>query len=276
MLISRLDFIAYYVLRNQGELRNTQYAIRNTANPHELRKAHNSLGQFAKMPTNVGTIEVMSQRYLIPAQETRTELKISNSRFIATAVPAFSVEEARAFIGRIKAEFSDASHNVPAFLVGHGNNVTAHCSDDGEPSGTAGRPALMVLQGSGLGDVAVVVTRYFGGTKLGTGGLVKAYGDAVKAVLAVLPLAEKVATHTARLAVPYPLFEQVKLLVAAENGRILDEAFAADVSLTLQFTQAGFPTFQEKLRELSHGRLQAEIIASDDETIMPLSGMNKL
>jgi uncharacterized YigZ family protein len=216
----------------------------------------------------------MSQQHLIPAEETRTELKISNSRFIATAAPVFSVEEARAFIGRIKAEFSDASHNVPAFVVGHGNSVTAHCSDDGEPSGTAGRPALMVLQGSGLGDVAVVVTRYFGGTKLGTGGLVKAYGDSVKAVLAVLPLAEKVPTHTVMLAVPYALFEQVKLLVEGENGRILDETFAADVTLTVQFTQTGLPTFQEKLRELSHGQLQAEIVASNDETIMPLHGVN--
>jgi uncharacterized YigZ family protein len=210
----------------------------------------------------------MTQQRLIPAQEARTELKISNSRFIATAAPVFSVEEARDFIGRIKAEFSDASHNVPAFVVGHGNNITAHCSDDGEPSGTAGRPALMVLQGSGLGDVAVVVTRYFGGTKLGTGGLVKAYGDSVKAVLAVLPLAQKVPTHTVLLAVPYHLFEQVKLLVAEENGRILDETFAADVTLAVQFTQTRFPTFQEKLQELSHGQLQAEIVASNDETIV--------
>jgi uncharacterized YigZ family protein len=220
----------------------------------------------------------MSQPYLIPAQETRTELKISNSRFIATVAPVFSVEAARDFISRIKAEFSDASHNVPAFVVGHGASTNAHCSDDGEPSGTAGRPALMVLQGSGLGDVAVVVTRYFGGTKLGTGGLVKAYGDSVKAVLEILPVAEKVATHTVLLALPYTLFEQVKLLVVGENGRILDEDFAADVTLTVQFLQASFPAFQEKLRELSHGQLQAEIVASDAETIMPLRGtmINKI
>ena len=112
----------------------------------------------------------MSRRYPIPAEETRTEIRVSNSRFIATAAPAFSVKEARAFIDRIKAEFRDASHNVPAFVIGFGPSVTAHCNDDGEPSGTAGRPILAVLQGSGLGDIAVVVTRYFGGTKLGTGG----------------------------------------------------------------------------------------------------------
>ena len=118
----------------------------------------------------------MSNRYRLPARETRTEIKVKNSIFIATAAPVFTVAEAKAFVGRIKMEFADATHNVPAYLVGFGTTVTAHCSDDGEPSGTAGRPMLAVLQGSGLGDVAVVVTRYFGGTKLGTGGLVRAYG----------------------------------------------------------------------------------------------------
>jgi uncharacterized YigZ family protein len=112
--------------------------------------------------------------YLIPAKETRVELIVVNSRFIATVAPVFTVDEAKAFVARIKHEFADASHNVSVYLVGHGASVTAHCTDDGEPAGTAGRPALAVLQGSGLGDVAVVVTRSFGGTKLGTGGLVRA------------------------------------------------------------------------------------------------------
>lgn len=212
----------------------------------------------------------MAKRYPIPAAETRAEIEVKNSRFVATAVPAFTVEEAKAFIARIKAEFSDATHNVPAFLVGFGNSVTAHCNDDGEPSGTAGRPILAVLQGSGLGDIAVVVTRYYGGTKLGTGGLVRAYGDATKAVLEILPRAEKVPTHTVMLALPYPLLEQVRLLVGQWNGRILDEAFAADITMTMQFTVAHFPGFQDALRELSHGSLSAEIVETNEETIMPL------
>lgn len=212
----------------------------------------------------------MSKRYPIPAAETRAEIIIKNSRFIATAAPVFSVDEAKAFIGRIKQEFGDATHNVPAFLVGYGPAVTAHCNDDGEPSGTAGRPILAVLQGSGLGDVAVVVTRYYGGTKLGTGGLVRAYRDAVKAVLASLPRAEKVPTHTVQLAMPYHLFEQVKLLISAWNGRVLEETFAADISLTIQFVVEAFPSFQDALRELSHGSLTADIIESNEATIMPI------
>ncbi len=212
----------------------------------------------------------MAERYLIPAEETRIEIRVKNSRFIATAAPVFNVEEAKEFIGRIKAEFSDASHNVPAYQVGYGTSIIAHCNDDGEPSGTAGRPALAVLQGSGLGDVAVVVTRYFGGTKLGTGGLVRAYSDAVRQVLSVLPRAEKIPTYTVMMAIPYHLFEQVKLLLEEWNGRVLDEIFAADITLTVQFSIEQFPSFQDSLRELSHGTLEAEIVETNEQTIMPL------
>jgi uncharacterized YigZ family protein len=211
------------------------------------------------------------ERYPVPAREVRTEIQVLNSRFIATAAPAFSVEEAKAFVARIKEEFADASHNVPAYLVGHGASVTAHCNDDGEPSGTAGRPALAVLRGSGLGDVAIVVTRYFGGTKLGTGGLVRAYGDAVRAVLEDLPRAEKVPTHTLLIATPYSFFERVHLAIEAHHGQILDEEFAADVTLTARFPAERVPVFQDALQEMSNGTLEAEIVASDEATIMPIS-----
>ena len=215
----------------------------------------------------------MSQRNFIPAEETRVEIRVSNSRFIATIAPVFSVVEARAFVKRIKAEYKDASHNVPAFVVGHGASFTAHCNDDGEPAGTAGRSALAVLQGSGLGDAAVVVTRYFGGTKLGTGGLVRAYGDAVRTVLAEVPRAEKVSTHTVMLAVPYNLFEQSRLLIAAHGGRILDETFAADVTLTAQLRVEFFPSFADSLRDLSQGQLEAEVIETNQDTIMPVDSL---
>lgn len=209
-------------------------------------------------------------RYLVPAQETRTEIQVLNSRFIATAGPVFTVDAAKAFVARIRGEFADATHNVPAFLVGHGASVTAHCHDDGEPSGTAGRPALAVLRGSGLGDVAVVVTRYFGGSKLGTGGLVRAYGDAVRAVLDDLPLAQKVATHTVMVEAPYAYFERIRLLVSAHQGLILNESFAADVTVTARFAVEHLPPFQSALLEISNGTLQAEIIETNEDTLMPV------
>jgi uncharacterized YigZ family protein len=212
----------------------------------------------------------MSKRYPIPAAENRTEIEVKKSRFIATAAPVFSVEEAKAFIQRIKVEFSDASHNVPAYQIGFGPSTIAHCNDDGEPSGTAGRPMLAVVQGSGIGDLAVVVTRYFGGTKLGKGGLVRAYTEATKAVLAELSLAEKVPTHTVMLTIPYSHLDRVRLLVEGHNGRLFDEEFAADITITAQFTVEKFPDFQKALQEMTHGTLQAEIIETNEETIMPL------
>ncbi|HEX9018454.1 MAG TPA: YigZ family protein [Anaerolineaceae bacterium] len=210
------------------------------------------------------------KRYPIPAGDARAEILVVNSRFIADAAPAFSVEEARAFIARIRVTYPDATHHVPAFLIGFGASVTAHCTDDGEPAGTAGRPALAVLQGSGLGDVVVVVTRYFGGTKLGTGGLVHAYSEAVRAVLAVLPRAEKIPTHTVMLACEYPYFERVRLLVQEHHGQVLDEEFGADVTVTARFAVDSLPPFQQALRELTRGALQAEIIETNPNTIMPL------
>jgi uncharacterized YigZ family protein len=212
-------------------------------------------------------------RYLIPAQETRIEIQVSNSRFIATMAPVFSVDEAKAFIARIKREFTDATHNVPSYLVGHGATVIAHCHDDGEPSGTAGHPALAVLRGSGLGDVAVVVTRYFGGTKLGTGGLVRAYSDAVRAVLEILPRAEKVPTHTALITAPYSYFERIRLAIEAHHGQILEEEFAVDVTTTARFAIGHFPPFQAALQELSRGAIEAEIVETNTATIMPLGTM---
>ena len=212
----------------------------------------------------------MTSPKLIPAEEVRVEMRVSNSRFIATAAPAFGVEEAREFITYIREEFHDASHNVPAFIIGHGSSVVSHCSDDGEPSGTAGRPALAVLQGSGLGDVVVVVTRYFGGTKLGTGGLVRAYGDAVRDVLSAMKRAEKVSTHRVSVSVPYSLFEQTRLLVTSRGGLVIDEKFAADATIEAQFRADDFPPFEEAFRELTHGRLRASVLETNEATIMPV------
>ena len=204
----------------------------------------------------------MTKPYSIPLNEIRREQVVVNSRFIATLAPVFSADEARAFIARIRKEFAYASHNVPAYIIGGGNTVTEYFSDDGEPSGTAGKPALAVLRGSGLGDVAVVITRYFGGTLLGTGGLVKAYTESTKLAVNAVERGRRVPVHVAMVAIPYNLLERVRLLVAGQLGEILDEEFAGDITLSLQFPVDKFDAFQNDLRELSAGRLKAEIIES--------------
>jgi uncharacterized YigZ family protein len=208
--------------------------------------------------------------YHIPAAPAETELLVVNSRFIASLSPAFNVDEARAFQKSIRQRFPDATHHVPAFVIGHGNSVITHCSDDGEPSGTAGRPALAVLQGSGLGDAAVVVTRYFGGTLLGTGGLVKAYGDAVREVLKLVRRAVKVPTTTLGLQLPYPLYEQVQRLAAAHAGEQLESQFLADVTLMLRFRDEQLDAFLKQLSNLSAGQIQPLVLERNPETIFPL------
>jgi putative IMPACT (imprinted ancient) family translation regulator len=120
-----------------------------------------------------------------------------------------------------------------------------------------------------LGDVAVVITRYFGGTKLGTGGLVRAYSDAVRLVVDAVPRAEKVLTHTIMLVFPYTYLERVRLLVASHTGTVLDEEFAADVTITAHLPVEKLPAFQASLSDLTKGKVQAEIIESKD-ILMPL------
>lgn len=200
----------------------------------------------------------MTPVHLVPAGEARVELRFKNSRFIGVGGPAPTIEEARALLARLRGEFPDASHHVYAFAVGVGASVTHGMSDDGEPSGTAGRPVLAVVQGSGLGDVVVVVVRYFGGTKLGTGGLVKAYGSTAKAVLEVLPVVEKVERIGARLVVPYELHARVCLLVGEAEAEIEAEEFGAAVSLRLRLRRDRAGALELAVRELSAGRVQVE------------------
>jgi len=194
---------------------------------------------------------------------------VVNSRFIATLEPVSTIEAARLFLSRIRQEFSDATHNVPAYIIGGGNTVTDFCSDDGEPSGTAGKPALAVLRGSGLGDVAVVITRYFGGTLLGTGGLVKAYTESTQMVVNAVGRGKRLPVYDALLVIPYNLLERVRLMTARHNGEVLDEDFAGDITMTLQFPVESFDGFQGELQELSAGKLKAEVIEMK-ETIVAL------
>jgi uncharacterized YigZ family protein len=212
----------------------------------------------------------MTSLYSVPLTEIRREHLALNSRFIATLAPAFSIDKARAFIARIKKEFSDASHNVPVYIIGGGNTVTEYFSDDGEPAGTSGKPALAVLRGSGLGDTVLVVTRYFGGTLLGTGGLVKAYTESAQLVVNSVGRGQRVSVHLLMLVIPYNLLERVRLLAARYRGEILGEDFGGDITLTIQMPVSEFDAFQLGLRELSAGKLQAEVIESK-ESIMPIT-----
>lgn len=197
----------------------------------------------------------MSKRYPIPQGEARIELQVKNSRFIGRAAYTPSVETAKTFIEQVKAEEPQGSHAVYAFAIGYGAAVTHGLSDAGEPSGTAGRPALAVVKGSGLGDVTVVIVRYFGGTKLGTGGLVKAYTEATQLVLAELPITEKVERHSVQVKIPYSYYDLLVRLVEAHQGQIEAEEFTTEITLRLTFIAEELPTFQAALAEATSGQV---------------------
>ncbi|GAB1470807.1 YigZ family protein [Chloroflexota bacterium] len=205
--------------------------------------------------------------YLVPLNEIRREYEAMKSRFIATLAPAFSIVEARAFMAKIKKEFPDASHNVPVYIIGGGNTVTEYFSDDGEPSGTSGKPALAVLRGSGLGDAVLVITRYFGGTLLGTGGLVKAYTEAAQSVVNAVERGRRMPVHGVMAAIPYNLLERVRLLVSRNSGKILGEDYAGDITVTLQFPVDNYEAFQADLQEISAGKIQSEVIETKEEIV---------
>ncbi|WP_396208239.1 YigZ family protein [Gemmatimonas sp.] len=179
---------------------------------------------------------------------------IDRSRFICTVERVQSVEEAQAFIRAMNTEFADATHNCWAYVVGApGSTDRIGMSDDGEPHGTAGRPMLTVLQHCGIGEIAAVVTRYYGGTKLGTGGLVKAYGGAVQEVLASLPVAERVDTVTATFEVGYAHIGAVQQLLPTLEAEVQAQDFAALATFTVQLPRSEAAALEEAVGNLTRG-----------------------
>ena len=201
----------------------------------------------------------MIASYLIPAERVQTEIIIKKSRFITTAQVATSVPEARGVIAGARAEMPDANHHVYAFRVGFGKTVTEGMSDDGEPKGTSGPPTLAVLRGSGIGDIALVTTRYFGGTKLGTGGLVRAYTESAQEALSMLKTELKVEKRLLGLELPYSLYNIVKRLIATHRGEIQEEEFTAQIMIIVRFTVDDLDPFTEALQE----RTSAQVLVLD-------------
>lgn len=196
-------------------------------------------------------------RYPTPAGRVRVQQTISRSRFITTVAAAETPEQARGLVAELRAEFPDATHHCFAYVAGPpASTAQIGMSDDGEPNGTAGRPMLSVLLGSGVGDIAAVVTRFFGGMKLGTGGLVRAYGGGVKAALALLPLQEKVRLQTLRLRGAYQWISALERLLPSYEAQIDERIFDADVTWRLTVPEDHVDTLVAALVELSGGQIQ--------------------
>ncbi len=201
--------------------------------------------------------------YDIPAATFRIETVVVNSRFIATAGFASTVDEARAFIAAVREEMPDATHHVYAYKVGYGNSVIEGMSDDGEPNGTAGPPALAVLRGADIGDTVLVITRYFGGTKLGTGGLVRAYGNAARSVLAELPRTRLIPRLTIGLEYPYNYYELIQRLLAAHEAVVDEQDFGAAVMQIVTLPADNLQELAHALSELSAGQIVPTLLEGD-------------
>lgn len=197
-------------------------------------------------------------RYPIPAAMSQkphcSELVIRRSRFLAQCAHTSGPAAARAFVEAIRTQCPDASHNCWAYAAGApGHTAQIGSSDDGEPHGTAGRPMLQVLLHCGVGEICVVVSRWFGGVKLGTGGLVRAYQDSVRENLATLPLAEQVPLARLSVTVLYAHLDGLRRLLPAFEGRVTDEDYQAVAHLDLSLPEERLPDFEAALAGLSNG-----------------------
>lgn len=170
--------------------------------------------------------------YLTIARDGAAELEVKRSRFLCTLTRVESEENARAVVERARKEHWDARHHCSAFVLGPGGGI-ARSSDDGEPSGTAGAPMLEVLVGHEVSDVVAVVTRWFGGVLLGTGGLVRAYGDAVRAGLDSVGTLRRVLVSEHELVVPHADAGRVDNELRARGVQVLDARYGAEVTLVL-------------------------------------------
>jgi uncharacterized YigZ family protein len=193
--------------------------------------------------------------YAVPAAKHRTEQLVQRSRFITTLGRAASAEDARAFIAAVREEYADATHNCWAYVAGPPGSTTAiGMSDAGEPHGTAGRPMLDVLLHSELGEIVAVVTRYYGGVKLGKGGLVRAYAGAVQHGLGSLPMSRRVERVRLTVTVGYADVETLRRLLAEHDADVLEEQYGGEVTYHAAVPVVSVAAFEQTLGNATAGR----------------------
>jgi uncharacterized YigZ family protein len=184
-----------------------------------------------------------------------SEIKIKGSRFIGTTQPVVTEQEAIDFIAQISKKFHDASHNCYAFQIGCHSSMIARYNDAGEPAGTAGMPILTVIKGKELTDTAVVVTRYFGGTKLGKGGLVRAYSDCTRLALEKCSIVKKYLYQNLRLAFDYNLTGNVMRVISQFNGTVVRSSYDTLARIEVSVRLSVVDKFKTNLVDVTSGKL---------------------
>ena len=197
----------------------------------------------------------MLSEYRIAYEGGEGEIVEKKSRFIATVLPVDREEEALEFIEKMKKKYWNATHNCYAFVIGERHEIQRF-SDDGEPGGTAGRPMLDVLLGEDIHNVAVVVTRYFGGTLLGTGGLVRAYSSAAKAGLASSVIITKIPGFKLRIITDYTGLGKIQYILGERKIPVLDTVYTDKVEMELVLPASQKEQVTDALTEGTNGKVQ--------------------
>jgi len=205
----------------------------------------------------------ISPQFQIPTKETQAEQIIKRSRFIAYINHADNQEKAQAYIKKIKTKYPDARHHCFAYIAGNPSQTTAiSMSDDGEPHGTAGKPMLTILQYSNIGEIVAVIVRYFGGTKLGTGGLVRAYSTTLKLALEKLPTITKISRITLQLTFPFQLEDSIRRILKKQMISPENITYNQQVSLTITIPEIDAKKFQTQLTNSTHAQITINKITS--------------
>lgn len=198
--------------------------------------------------------------YRVPGRSAEAEIEVKRSRFLCTLERVEDETAARALVERLRREHWDARHHCSAFVVGPPPVPVERSSDDGEPAGTAGAPMLEVLRGAGLSDTAVVVTRWFGGTLLGAGGLVRAYGDAVRAAVARAGLLERRLRSEVEVDLDHAEAGRVETELRSRGVDVLETAYGARVRVLLGVDPAQVARTEGLLAELTSGAARPVVV----------------
>ena len=192
---------------------------------------------------------------LVPKGSSLEIIEIKKSRFISIGMYVSSADEAKEIVKATRKKYTDSSHVVHAFLSGPTIDIFGF-SDDREPSGTAGRPVLEVLKGSGITNIIVLVVRYFGGTKLGTGGLVKAYTESAQKALESLPVEEFIAKISFKLDLTYGLYDQIIKTLKIYSAEFKEPVFDTQIHIIGKLPEREFIAASEAIRDISAGRVR--------------------
>jgi uncharacterized YigZ family protein len=201
-----------------------------------------------------------SNSYLTPLRQNRARFTVQGSKFIATIAPAASEDAARAVIEAVNGEFPDATHHAYAYRIGSGGEILERASDDREPSGTAGPPMLQVMQGKNISDAVVIATRYFGGVKLGVGGLTRAYRDCARVAISEADLFLKEPLINYRLKTSYEDYGAVTRLLESNEGKLVSVSYSENITLAVTLPLRQAEKFNAAYESTTRGRGACELI----------------